>query len=98
MELFRSEEMQLCQVGDWGGRPRPPIAALRAGGFGSAACRRSSPPLRCTLPPPDGSAPLLPCSPHTRPAAPSALQLMIPAEAAHDTIAALGEVRFGCAR
>lgn len=84
MELFRSEEMQLCQVrgGCWG-RPMPQgaarsgwIAAHRAGGGGARAA--------------GGRLAVL--SRHANLLAAVCLQLMIPAEAAHDTITALGEV------
>lgn len=77
MELFRSEEMQLCQVGGWGAGPRPAIAAIRAGGFGSAAAAGQPAllPLPCAGAGGSVSAPLLPCSSHgraLRPARPAA--------------------------
>lgn len=79
MELFRSEEMQLCQVGVGSGRDQAGLTADRA--HQAAGHRRRRPRRR--------HHPLLPFTrgpPQLHP------QLMIPAEAAHGTIAALGEV------
>lgn len=89
MDLFRSEEMQLCQVRQ--------ISLISAPGGHRlevsfpARRRRCSPPFHL---PAVRAAATDACLLQSRsnPSSPVPAQLMIPAEAAHDTIAALGEV------
>lgn len=77
LDLWRSEEMQLMQV-----RPRPQPAWL------PCWCRRCYHVcLRCSTRPQ-----LQPPCAWSRLSHPAFSQLMLPADAAHDTVAALGEV------